>query len=669
MTYLEILGGAPGTPCSVYLVTDHRRYLFNAGEGIQRFCTSHKVRLVKLSDIFISRLSISQLGGVPGLFLTLSDIGISDRVMVHGPGNLNSIIAATRLFASHATAILQTNEIDTSSSSIFPIFHDDNISVRALPIRPEHSRKRRSEDIPFPDPDLELLQSSNANDVPVVVYIIRLSDTPGKFDAAKGRALGMKPGPDFARLVLGEQITLDDGRVINPEDVVGPSRPGQVFAIVDCPSDAYIPGLSLLNSIPDLMLIVHLSPRTERYRQWMQSFPARVQHMASGDLSRTAAIATFASSAAHQVMMNRISSESFPICPWSADGESDVEMAPPLTKFVFAPHKNCGIDRSETNNQLDIRQLEAHMESIPELSVAIATAHQAQRSLPVAPSMSPTLTFLGTGAAAPSKYRSSSAIDLLIPSYGVRLLIDCGEGALGQMHRIIPEKEFPSYMASLRVVWISHKHADHHVGLLNVLRSRRQHTANDVTVIAPSTVLEWMRSFVANADDDIRCHLVDCRDALASTILSPFGITCLQSVPVLHCSNSFGLVLDHCDGWRFVYSGDTRPCQALIDAGSNATVLVHEATFEDDLQDEAILKKHCTTKEALDVGRQMNAAETILTHFSQRYPKIPTATTVAAASSCVAFDLMRIQFGRLAILPSLSIALDLLFSRHLPSSS
>jgi ribonuclease BN (tRNA processing enzyme) len=32
------------------------------------------------------------------------------------------------------------------------------------------------------------------------------------------------------------------------------------------------------------------------------------------------------------------------------------------------------------------------------------------------------------------------------------------------------------------------------------------------------------------------------------------------------------------------FAGDTRPCKALIDAGKGATLLIHEATFEPDLQ-------------------------------------------------------------------------------------
>lgn len=52
------------------------------------------------------------------------------------------------------------------------------------------------------------------------------------------------------------------------------------------------------------------------------------------------------------------------------------------------------------------------------------------------------------------------------------------------------------------------------------------------------------------------------------------------------------------------YSGDTRPCDRLIEAGQNATLLIHEATLEDDMKAEAIAKKHSTTAEAIEVGQK-----------------------------------------------------------------
>ena len=45
------------------------------------------------------------------------------------------------------------------------------------------------------------------------------------------------------------------------------------------------------------------------------------------------------------------------------------------------------------------------------------------------------------------------------------------------------------------------------------------------------------------------------------------------------------------------------------------------------------------------VGRQSGAFRTLLTHFSQRYPKIPIMDPSFAASTCIASDLMRINLA------------------------
>ena len=52
-------------------------------------------------------------------------------------------------------------------------------------------------------------------------------ERPGRFYPEKATALGVKPGPDFSRLKLGESIRLRDGRVVKPEQVMGSPRPGR----------------------------------------------------------------------------------------------------------------------------------------------------------------------------------------------------------------------------------------------------------------------------------------------------------------------------------------------------------------------------------------------------------------------------------------------------------
>jgi hypothetical protein len=74
------------------------------------------------------------------------------------------------------------------------------------------------------------------------------------------------------------------------------------------------------------------------------------------------------------------------------------------------------------------------------------------------------------------------------------------------------------------------------------------------------------------------------------------------------------------ENMRIVFSGDCRPSQALITAGSNCDLLLHEATFDDSMESDAECKRHCTTSEAVTVGKRMKAKHIVLTHFSQRYP-------------------------------------------------
>ena len=90
-----------------------------------------------------------------------------------------------------------------------------------------------------------------------------------------------------------------------------------------------------------------------------------------------------------------------------------------------------------------------------------------------------------------------------------------------------------------------------------------------------------------------------------------------------HCWNAQAVSLTFPTGFKFSYSGDCRPSQNFVKIGKGSTVLLHEATFDDELQGDAEAKKHSTTSEAIGVGLAMGARRVILTHFSQRYQKIP----------------------------------------------
>lgn len=80
------------------------------------------------------------------------------------------------------------------------------------------------------------------------------------------------------------------------------------------------------------------------------------------------------------------------------------------------------------------------------------------------------VTTLGTGSAIPSKYRNVSSTHLAIPSLG-GILLDAGEGTLGQLRRRFGEG-LKSILEELKMVFVSHMHADHHLGMNAVLEER-----------------------------------------------------------------------------------------------------------------------------------------------------------------------------------------------------
>lgn len=84
---------------------------------------------------------------------------------------------------------------------------------------------------------------------------------------------------------------------------------------------------------------------------------------------------------------------------------------------------------------------------------------------------------------------------------------------------------------------------------------------------------------------------------------------------------------------------------------------MHEATFEPALQHHALRKRHSTSAEALEAGARMGAYRTLLTHFSQRYPKLPGGLDAGAprwrARPLLAFDGMVVPLALLPELPAL----------------
>lgn len=364
----------------------------------------------------------------------------------------------------------------------------------------------------------------------------------------------------------------------------------------------------------------------------------------------------------------------------------------PKLRFGLAPASNTGIDHSNVVSRYVERKpgdpLKPWREQTPPYSSEPAPSGK-EVATPVYmksfPPRTAAVRFLGTGAALPGKRRNVSASLLDLFERG-SVLLDCGEGTWGQLVRMYGREMAQQVLCGIKVIFISHMHADHHLGLMGVLHQRSLAMLENpelahgpqLILVGPTPLESWLDGFQQAAHVPLwdtlpapkrayrffnAAQLKDPQTADAKFFADAFGLD-LGCVAVIHCPLAYGLVIRDCvHGWKVVYSGDTRPCPALVEAGRDATLAIHEATLEDDLIEEALEKNHCTTSEALAVcAQEMQAWRTVLTHFSQRYPKIPRLDDdimkkLYQNRAAVACDMMSVDFTRLEEIPRIVPAL------------
>jgi hypothetical protein len=100
------------------------------------------------------------------------------------------------------------------------------------------------------------------------------------------------------------------------------------------------------------------------------------------------------------------------------------------------------------------------------------------------------------------------------------LLLGSGEGSLGQLQRRFGPAGCDALLRTLKVVWVSHMHADHHLGLSAIL-ARRARVCSDegVTIVGPSRLWEWLTSFERASGDAFGFGFVALRDPTAEAVV------------------------------------------------------------------------------------------------------------------------------------------------------
>jgi ribonuclease Z len=192
----------------------------------------------------------------------------------------------------------------------------------------------------------------------------------------------------------------------------------------------------------------------------------------------------------------------------------------------------------------------------------------------------PRVIFLGTGGALnPERYQAA----ILVQTAGATVLLDTG-GGLGVVRRLLACEVDPH---SVRHVFLSHRHLDHVGGLEPLLmylfyaayRTGAPPPPVDVWALAGSAAA--IRGSLAAADasaDRVFGDRLAWRTPEADVDVTMDGDATLRLVPVDHLppgGEAAGCVVS-AGGARVVYSGDTRPCDALIEAARGADLLIHE---------------------------------------------------------------------------------------------
>jgi len=532
-----------------------------------------------------------------------------------------------------------------------------------------------------------------------VSYIIKNRPRRGKFMVAQAKALGLNDPRKYSKLTKGESLQNDKGETITAEMVLEPDRPGLGAAILDIPSLDYVEPLlnrqewhsqQVMDGIEVFIWLLGpgvsnsplLKPFMEQRRQWIHIVSSS-ELCSNRYANDSAAAATIRMSkldpARFIVPVHNNQGQGAPgVLPdfiHVADRGQVMDLAPvvELKTDEVSPAVDAGAVVSEMSPQVLQLADMAHDDIEKDAEYLTSWADRLPRK-------DAEITTLGTGSALPSKYRNVSATLVRVPGWG-SMLLDCGESTLGQLKRVYEKEELAGILQDLRLIWISHMHADHHLGTVSVIRAwydtvhKSQAAApldpaaatfdaakqfvdqKRLAIISDRPMLHWLREYSQVEDygfsriaplcitpdtphrhsrlkwfipppPDTEEQDAETESRISSTSL---GLEDIRAVPVQHCSGARAVSItwppaaDETDKQPFKvsYSGDCRPSDAFVAIGRGSTVCIHEATFDDELKGDAQAKNHSTTSEALDVASRMHAKSVVLTHFSQRYQKIP----------------------------------------------
>jgi len=184
---------------SVVLRRDGRLFMFDCGEGAQMQVIRSGLSLAKFEKIFITHMHGDHVTGLPGLLMLLTQAGRQAPLTIFGPVGIEDFIVSIRRSLNFYT--------------------EYEIVIKEI----------EREGIIYEEKEFWIETAKVDHKMFTLAFALIEKPRVGKFFIEKALELGLKPGVIFKKLQEGESVLLEDGRCIDPEQVVGPPRRGRKF--------------------------------------------------------------------------------------------------------------------------------------------------------------------------------------------------------------------------------------------------------------------------------------------------------------------------------------------------------------------------------------------------------------------------------------------------------
>jgi ribonuclease Z len=222
VTFLGTGASAPSarrSTAAVLIARGGDRLLFDCGEGTQRQMQK-SLGLTQVDEIYLTHFHADHMLGLPGLLKTYDLTDREAPLRVFGPPGLKELFTILRPLIGRLRYPLELDEL------------------------------RPGERVDHDDYAVESFEA--AHNVRASGWALVEDNRPGRFDPATAKELGVREGPDFARLQRGEEVEGSKGTV-TPDQVMGESRDGRIVVVTGDTA----PSAQTVAAAADADLLIH----------------------------------------------------------------------------------------------------------------------------------------------------------------------------------------------------------------------------------------------------------------------------------------------------------------------------------------------------------------------------------------------------------------------------